>query len=767
MSIFSAPIFSTPIFGAGRDATRRDAPDPSRRAFLKAGAAAGGGLLLQAVLPPLARVAFADTPGAPAGEAAPLNAFIRITPDGIVTIMSKNPEIGQGIKTMLPMVIAEELDADWKDVRIEQAPLDAAKYGAQFAGGSMATPLNYMPLRRVGAAARQMLVAAAAQRWAVPAGECRTDSGVVSHPASGRSLGYGALASAAATLPVPDLDRVRLKDPKTFRIIGQAIPGVDNAKVVTGQKLFGIDVSVPGMLCAVFQKCPVFGGTVVSANVEAIKALPGVHDAFIVRASQASRAGDHEALSDGVAIVAKSWWVANKARQQLQVTWNEGPTASQSSAGFAQQAASLAQGAPAGVIRHDGDPDAAMKAAAHVVEASYSYPFLSHIDLEPQNCTAHVQDGKVVIWAPTQNPGPGAKLVARTLGIDPGDVTVNMTRVGGGFGRRLRNDFMAEAAWISRQVGAPVKLLWTRQDDMQHDFYRPAGFHNFRGGLDGEGRLVAFTDHFVTFGRGGTVADSAGMDAAEFPAQLVPNLSYGQSIIELGVPTGPMRAPRSNAMGFVFQSFIDELAHQAGHDPVAFRLALLGEPRVLVNATGVPNALRDFNTGRMRDVLRHVASMSGWADRASLPPRTGKGVAFYFSHLGYFAEVVQATVADTGAIKLDHVWIAADVGSQIINPSGAGNQVQGAALDGLGAALGELITLDRGRVVQANFDTVKPLRMSQAPLVDVEFLTTDHPPTGLGEPALPPVIPALCNAVFAATGVRVRSLPIDVGLLKV
>jgi isoquinoline 1-oxidoreductase subunit beta len=737
----------------------------SRRIFLRASAAAGGGFLLQAMLPPLAHVAMADT-STPQDEAAWLNAYIRITPDGIVTIMSKNPEIGQGIKTMLPMVIAEELDIDWKNVRVEQAPLNAAKYGRQFAGGSMATPLNYDPLRRVGAAGRQMLVAAAAQHWNVAPSECSTEEGVVYHRKSGRSLSYGMLAAKAATLPVPDLAAVTLKNPKDFKIIGQPIPGVDNAKVVTGQPLFGIDVVVPGMLYAVFQKCPVFGGKIKRANVDALKVLPGVRDAFIVKASEANRSGDPQGLSDGVAIVAKSWWAASRAREKLEVTWDDGPTAAQSSEGFAQGAAKLSRQAPASYLRRDGDVAASLKGAAHVVEAAYAYPFLSHIDLEPQNCTADFRDGKVVLWAPTQNPGPGAKLVATTLGIAESDVTVNMTRVGGGFGRRLRNDFMAEAAWISKQVGAPVKLLWNRQDDMQHDFYRPAGFHFFKGGLDNDGTLVAFSDHFVTFGRDGNLADSATMDANEFPAQLVSNLEYGQSVMELGVPTGPLRAPRSNALGFVFQSFIDELAHQAGKDPVAFRVALLGERRVLINSTGKPNALRDFDTGRMRDVLLHVAEISGWSDRHSLPKRTGKGVAFYFSHLGYFAEVVQATVAPTGDIKLDHVWVVADVGRQIINPSGAENQVQGAALDGLGAALGQAITIDRGRVVQANFDTVRPLRINQAPPVEVHFLTTEHPPTGLGEPALPPVIPALCNAIFAATGKRIRSLPIDTEALK-
>jgi len=739
-------------------------PIPSRRSFLKASAAAGGGLLLQAILPPLA--AIAETSGDSVGEGAALNAFLRISPDGVVTIMSKNPDIGQGIKTMLPMVIAEELDVEWKNVRIEQAPLDEAKYGEQFAGGSMATTLNYDPLRRVGAAGRQMLIAAAAQIWNVPPSECDAEAGVVHYQKTGRSLGYGELVSKAASLPAPDLARVKLKDPKSFRIIGQPTPGVDNARIVTGQPLFGIDVVVPGMLYAVFQKCPVFGGTVTSANIGAVKALPGVRDAFIVRAHEANPGGVPEGVSDGVAIVAASWWAASRAREKLEIAWDEGPTSAQSSELFAQTAAKLALETPAAILRRDGDVATALQGAAEVVEAAYAYPFLAHVSLEPQNCTAHFSDGKVVLWAPTQVPGSGARLVGATLGIPERNVTVNMTRVGGGFGRRLRSDFMAEAAWISKRAGAPVKLIWSREDDVRHDFYRPAGFHFFKGGLDSAGGLVAFRDHFVTFKRNGRPADSATMDANEFPAQLVPHLEYGQSMIELGVPTGPLRAPRSNALGFVFQSFIDELAHRAGKDPVAFRLALLGEPRVLVNSSGSANALRDFNTGRMRDVLTRVAEVSDWAHRDALPKRTGKGVAFYFSHFGYFAEVVQATVEASGDVKLDHVWIVGDVGSQIVNPSGAENQAQGAALDGLGAALGQAITIDRGRVVQTNFDNVKPLRIDQAPPVDVHFVMTDHQPTGLGEPALPPVIPALCNAIFAATGKRIRSLPIEAEALK-
>jgi isoquinoline 1-oxidoreductase beta subunit len=743
---------------APADAESVGAAQLSRRAFLTAGLAAGGGLLLTL------NVACTPSAGQPmklgSNAQGDLNPYISIATDGIVTIVAKNPEIGQGMKTMLPMLIADELDADWSQVRIEQALLNPI-YGEQFAGGSMATPLNWDPMRRVGAAGRQMLILAAAHTWEVPAAECETSPGTVHHRPSGRTLTYGALAAKAATLPAPDLESVRLKDPKDYRIIGKFTGGVDSARVLEGKPLFGIDTVLPGMLYATFEKAPVFGSRVVSANTAAMKAMPGVRDAFIVRGSGPDAVFEM-GLVDGVAIVADSWWQTQKALEKLQVVWDRTSAPGQSTAEFERQAAQLSRQKPQSVVRRDGDVDEAFAHAHKVLEAAYAYPFLAHADLEPQNCTAYCKrDGSVEIWAPTQNPAPGRALVASTLGVSESKVTVHMTRVGGGFGRRLKNDFMVEAAMISKMAGRPVKLLWNRRQDIQHDAYRPAGFHYFKAGLTAQGRLAAFSDHFVTFGQGERVASSADLPTEHFPAGFVPSLLYTQSLIELGAPTGPLRNPGGNALAFAFESFIDEVALAAGRDPLDFRLDLYGPPRVIALPGRKGRPQPPFDTSRARGVLELVAEKSGWRNRHQLPRGTGMGLAFYYSHYGYFAEVVKASVAPDGTPKVHKVWAAGDVGRQIINPAGAYNQAQGGILDGLGAALHQAITIEGGRVVQENFNTFGLLRMREAPPVEVHFRVTDNPPTGLGEPPLPPVLPALCNALHAATGKRVRKLPID------
>jgi len=716
----------------------------NRRNFLFASAAVGGGLYLG--ISPQA---------ADAAEAGQLNAWVVIAPDNRIRIMASNPEVGQGIRTSLPMVIAEELDADWAKLEVVPTIADSKVYGRQVAGGSQAMATQYELMRKVGASARSLIVQAAATAWGVPAAELTTAKAMVMHAASRRAAPYGQFAAAASALPAPDAASVPVKNPKDFKLIGTFQPGVNNRTIVAGKQAYGIDAVLPGMLHAAFEKPPVQGAKVKSADLAKAKAMSGVRDAFIVPGTD-----EYEGLSAGVAVIADTTWHAQRARTALNVQWTDSPAAFQSTATWEKLAGEAKGKPPAMAVHSSGDVSAAMARAAKRVSADYAYPFIPHVPLEPINCTAQVIGDKVEIWAPTQNPEPGRAAVAKTLGVPPENVTIHMMRVGGGFGRRLQNDYMVEAAWIARAAGRPVKLTWTREDDITQDFLRPGGWHYLEAGLDAAGRCIAWDNHFISHGRDGKFARAANIGASDFPAGIVADFRVGATVLPLIHTTGFLRAPANNAFGFVTQGFIDELAHAAGQDPLQFRRDFLGPARFI----GDPAARGSYNTGRMRAVLDKAAAMAGWGRK--LPARTGLGIAFHFSHLGYFANVIEASVAKDGTVKVVKIWVAGDVGRQIVNPAGAINQVQGSILDALNACQTHAITFADGAIEQRNFGDVPLARMDQTPPIEVAFLTPDYPVTGLGEPAYPAVAPALANAIFAATGVRLRRMPLDTALLK-
>lgn len=707
-----------------------------RRQFLKMTGAVGGGLMLSFSVP-------RATAGTTSNAFQP-NGYVKIDESGIV-LYAKNPEIGQDVKTSLPMIIAEELDVAWEDVTVVQSRIDQAAYGMQFAGGSTAIPMNWIALRRAGATARAMLLNAAAKRWGVNSDSLTTERSEVIHASSDRRATYLELANAAAALEVPSADSVSLKDAKDFRLLGKRITGVDNVALMRGEPLFGIDQTVPGMKYAVYQKCAAIGGKVKSANLEEIKGMAGVSDAFVLEGN-----GNAGELLPGVAIVADSTWSAIQAKRALTIEWEETDASTDSWSQAMAEAERLRHESGPRVV-DTGDVDVAFEKSVKQASGFYRYAFTSHAQLEPQNCTASFKDGKLELWAPTQTPGSAIMSAAKIVGIQPSNVTLHQKRCGGGFGRRLYNDFTCEAAAIAKRAKVPVKLQWTREDDMAYDLYRAGGFHQMHGSVDENGKISGWRDRFITFTNDGNrPVSGGGISAGVFPGGLLDNVRVEQTALRWKNRCAAWRAPGSNVFAFVVGGFLHELAHTAGRDHLDVLLEVLGEPRQM--------GPRGMHTGRAAGVVKLAAEKAGWGRH--LERGRGMGVAFYYSHAGHIAEVADVSVNEDKKVKVNKVTVAADVGP-IVNLSGAENQVQGSVIDALSTMFNLAVSFENGRVQQSNFDKYSMLRMPSAPDIDVHFVASDYPPTGLGEPAFPPLAPAVYNAIFEATGHRARTMPIS------
>lgn len=711
----------------------------SRRDFFKTGALAGGGLILGVYLPELARGAEAD----PASMFAP-NAWIRIGRDDSVTVIVNHTELGQGPYTSFPMMVAEELEADWSKIRVEPAPVDPVYnhtlFGIQMTGGSSSTYTEYERLRKAGAAARQMLLAAAAETWSVEAAACRAENGSVLHADSQRKLSYGQLVEKASRLKPPQ--NPPLKDRKDFKFIGKPMKRLDTPDKTNGKAMFGLDVTVPGMLVAVVARAPVFGAKLKSFNADQAKMVPGVRHIL--------------QIERGVAVIADGFWPAKRGREALALTWDEGPLAGLNSIGQSAEYAALAK-KPGVVAKKEGDAPQALGGAAKKLEAVYDLPYLAHATMEPMNCVADVRADRCEIWVGTQFQTVDRDAAAKDAGLPPGQVKLHTTLCGGGFGRRAVPDshFVREAVQISKAIQKPVKVVWTREDDMQGGWYRPRAYHSVRAALDAQGKPLAWQHRIVCQSIvAGTpfaekimkegVDDTAVEGAKDIPYD-IPNLFVDWQEAPRGVPVLWWRSVGHSHTAFVVETFMDELAHAAGKDPFEFRRGLLGKHP------------------RHRRVLETVADKAGWGK--PLPEGRGRGIAVHESFESFVAHVAEVSVSKNGTPRVHRLVAAIDCGP-VVNPATIHAQLEGGAVFGLTAALHDEITFANGRVQQRNFHDYPMLRIPEMPMVETHIVPSEEKMGGVGEPGVPSVAPAVANAIFAATGKRVRHLPIRAGELK-
>jgi isoquinoline 1-oxidoreductase subunit beta len=746
----------------------------SRRNFL-----VGAGVFVLAVaLPPTAHAAPVNygADAMPHGTVDDPRVFVAIAADGTVTIFCHRAEMGQGVRTSLPMVVADELDADWARVRVEQAWGDETRFGNQDTDGSRSMRHFFEPMRRCGAAARSMLEAAAAARWKVAPDSVRGLNHEVVHEASGRRLGYGALARDAAKLPVPHRDTLRLKSPEQFRYIGKGRALVDAMDITTGRARYGIDAVLPGMRFAVVERPPVYGGRLVSFDSSAALKVAGVERVLEIPGTPPPSGFDPVG---GVAVVATNTWAANRGRQALKIRWNDGPNATYSSDAYREEMQASAR-SPGTVVRREGDVAAAMGTAAKRITAEYFVPHIAHATMEPPAALARVHDGRCEVWACVQGPEAARARLAQKLGLAPDRITVHQTLLGGGFGRKSKPDFVVEAALISQALGGvPVKVVWMREDDIRHDYYNTTAVERLEAGLDADGRVTAWLHRSVapsirsTFERDPLheAPGELGQGFTETPFAIA-NLQLENPAIEAHTRIGWFRSVFNIPHAFAIQSFVAELAAAAGRDPKDYLLELIGpvrriDPRRL-NAANYNESpqLYPIDTARLWRVIEVVAAAAGWG--RTLPPRHGLGIAAHRSFVTYTAAVIEAAVGTDGTITLPRVDIAIDCGPQV-NPDRIRSQLEGAVIMGLSVALRGGISFRNGRVEQSNFNDYTVLRMNEAPReINIHPVTTgfDVPPGGVGEPGLPPIAPALCNAIYAATGQRVRSLPITPEALK-